>query len=561
MRAGIWASPKQHRDQYTLFAPSLGDMIPASHPVRLLDELLEELDWSSWELKYAGPRGRPPFHPRLIAGAILYGLTKRVRSTRELEEATKVRIDFMWLLHAMTVDHSTFAQFRTLFGDELKDLFKQLAIKALKGNVAIELAVDGTRIRANSSRTGSLTAKGIERRAEQIAGELSEALEKMEQLDLLESPDCPSTKEVEKEIVKLEAKDEKLSCALEQARQRDEEKARKADKRRASSVRIPVTDPHSHVLTNKEGGYAPNYTPTATVDTASGAILVADVPEGSDEAGVVGEAVKAVHKLTGKKPERFLFDSGFAAGSNLEDLAEQGIDAYAPPGIPKQENPAIRPDPSVPVLATQWDDLPMQGKKKKTLTKEAFIYDHEKDCYHCPMGRCLPFKRRTRANRGQGKIVLGREYQCENCTRCPLAGRCLSRKAKRRGINRDQYEPYREKLFERMNTDEGQQVYKRRAPVAEGVFAHIKQAMGVRQFLLRGLDKVRIEWLWVGAAYNLKLLIVQMAQGQATENGDTATRPGHRNAIWTPWDGLDRFLVFSRKWHQILPRSYMRLAA
>ena len=38
MRNGIWASPGQHRDQCTLFAPSLEDMIASDHPVRRLED-------------------------------------------------------------------------------------------------------------------------------------------------------------------------------------------------------------------------------------------------------------------------------------------------------------------------------------------------------------------------------------------------------------------------------------------------------------------------------------------------------------------------------------------
>jgi len=506
MRDGIWASPEQHRDQCTLFAPSLEDMIGKNHPVRRLEELLLQVDWNVWEAAYGGPRGRPPFHPRLMAGAILYGLTKKIRSSRELEEATKMRVDFMWLLHAMTVDHSTFAAFRAQFEDELKDLFKQLAVIALKGNMNVELAVDGTRLRANSSRTGALNAAGIERRAQQIAVQLSEALEKTKQSDLFDDPGCSSAAALEKEIAGLEAQQAKLARALQQARLRDEAKASKADKRRAASARVPLTDPDSHVLQNKEGGYAPNYTPTAAVDTARGIILAASVPEGSKEASVVDDAVDAVRELTTEPPERILFDSAFAAGPNLESLAEQGIEAYASGGAPKHDNPAIRPDPSIPVPADNWDALPKQGKKRRVLTKEAFVYDREQDCYWCPMGRKLPLARRLKAASRRAHVEIA-EYVCEDCADCPLARRCLSRQAKRRRISRDQYEHYREDLRERMQTEAARQIYRRRAPTAEGVFGHIKQAMGIRQFLRRGLDNVRSEWLWICAAYNVSRIL------------------------------------------------------
>ena len=43
--------------------------------------------------------------------------------------------------------------------------------------------------------------------------------------------------------------------------------------------------------------------------------------------------------------------------------------------------------------------------------------------------------------------------------------------------------------------------------MVEGVFGVIKHAMGVRRFLLRGLEKVRAEWTWVCTAFNLKKLL------------------------------------------------------
>jgi transposase len=51
-----------------------------------------------------------------LAGAILYGLTVGVRTSRKLEDACRHRVDFMWLVEGRTIDHSTFAGFRKDFG-------------------------------------------------------------------------------------------------------------------------------------------------------------------------------------------------------------------------------------------------------------------------------------------------------------------------------------------------------------------------------------------------------------------------------------------------------------
>jgi IS5 family transposase len=49
--------------------------------------------------------------------------------------------------------------------------------------------------------------------------------------------------------------------------------------------------------------------------------------------------------------------------------------------------------------------------------------------------------------------------------------------------------------------------YRLRKQVVEPVFGQIKQAMGFRQFLLRGLAKVRAEWQLVCLAHNLRKLV------------------------------------------------------
>ena len=48
--------------------------------------------------------------------------------------------------------------------------------------------------------------------------------------------------------------------------------------------------------------------------------------------------------------------------------------------------------------------------------------------------------------------------------------------------------------------------YAKRKCTVEPVFAIVKQAMGFRQFLLRGIDKVRIEFNLVALAYNCRRL-------------------------------------------------------
>ena len=64
----------------------------------------------------------------------------------------------------------------------------------------------------------------------------------------------------------------------------------------------------------------------------------------------------------------------------------------------------------------------------------------------------------------------------------------------------------REVMKHRLATREGQQKYKLRQQTVEPVFGIIKSALGFRRFMLRGVEKVKLEWTLVCAAYNLKRL-------------------------------------------------------
>jgi transposase len=92
-----WAKAPLGRGQTLLFYPALDQQIPADHPVRLLDEVLHQMDWSAREGEYNGRIGRPPIPPRVLAGAILCGLMRGIRGSRQLEYLCGNALDFLWL--------------------------------------------------------------------------------------------------------------------------------------------------------------------------------------------------------------------------------------------------------------------------------------------------------------------------------------------------------------------------------------------------------------------------------------------------------------------------------
>ena len=70
-----------------------------------------------------------------------------------------------------------------------------------------------------------------------------------------------------------------------------------------------------------------------------------------------------------------------------------------------------------------------------------------------------------------------------------------------------------EAMAHRLRTQEGRALYALRKHTPEPVFGIIKSVLGFRQFLLRGLDKVRGEWNLVTMSYNLKRLFALAGAG------------------------------------------------
>jgi hypothetical protein len=492
----------------------LDDLVAPDDPVRAFGALLDQVDWAPWEQAYAGC-GQPPIHPRYLAGAVLYGLLHKIHSSRDLELASAKHLDFIWLLEGFTPDHSTFINFHnrhaTSIGLLHRDVARALVTKRYKA--LLHLVIDGTRMRADSDRHGPRGAKAIEAVLVELERRLAELVrnDAAQQADTgyfdgMEPPQQrQELRRLDTEISRLERQRAKYQKALETARERDA-RARQHDGAKAKAVRVPVTDPHSQVTPNKDGGFAPNYTPVAAVEPQSGAIVHGDVLPGSDEASAVAPAVAALEALIGEKPHAVLADGNFASGPALDALDQDGIEAYMPTrSMTTPDNPALRDDPSTPVPEADRARLPKQGKQ---FGRTAFVYDAAADTYHCPMGHALtPYK--------EGKTKDGAHcvyYQCRGCPHCPLARDCLSKKARYRSISRDQYEPLRQAAAKRMSTLEGQAVYRTRAPGIETVFGFIKACLGIRRFARRGLENVRTEWIWICTAYNLKKLLALEAR-------------------------------------------------
>lgn len=513
-----FASNPIDRRQITLFSPTLDESIGPDHPVRLYDEILAQCQWADWENRYCLTVGQPPIHPRILASIILYGLGRGIRSSRFLEYLCGNAMDYIWLARGHQPDHSTLCKFRNRFEKELKGLFRQIAQVAIDMKLAslVTIALDGSRVRANSSRHTTAGRKTIEENLGNLEAQIEKLFAEMAQNDARDKNlfGQASSCKLPRELSNLKARQERLNRALEAVKKKQDQ-ADKVSGPDKKAPRVAVTDPDGEILPNKEGGYAPNYTVMAATENEGGFIMDADVIIGSDEGGQTLETVDRLEENFEQKPGNLTADTTFSSGENLAGLEERGVTAYMPQfNRPDQtNNPACREDPAEPVASEDWERLPRDAQSKK-LHRAAFVFDEQANGYYCPMGRKLGFIGKHTKPRKHGPAQY-QAYRSQDCSGCALSQQCLNGKKLPRTVYREQHEPLREALDKRMASSAGKALYRRRNWMAETPFAIIKAIMNLRQFSTRGIDKVKTEWLWTCTGFNLAKLVRRLAELRA----------------------------------------------
>ena len=512
---GYWAKAPQPRGQQILFSTTLDDVIPPDHPVRLIGELLDGFDWTSWESQYHGFRGKPPIHPRVVAGLWLYGLRRGVRSSRKLEYMSGHSVDFLWLAEGHSPDHSTLSSFRLKFGDQLKGLFRHVLRVAMAAGLLrlVDAATDGTRVKANNARFETWTAetitKVIDDMEKAFETKLAETRENDAREDSLLGED--STEMLPPELADLKLRREKLAQIQRELKAMDDARRKEGKDPVKNPAQIPKNDPDSRILPNKEGGYAPNYTPICTAEGHGGFVLDADVIAGNGEQNELLPSLDRIEERLGEKPENSLADGAYPTGPNIEGVEARGIVFFSNLPTPDPAtNPAIRPHPTQPVPAEKHDQLPINPQTKK-LDKSCFTYIPETDTFRCPQGHAMEYEAK-KSEMSNGQKVTWEIYRCDACDDCPLKSRCVASNNKGgRTVSRDAHASQRDKFAAKMREDPAKKKYNQRMRIAETPFALIKHIIGLRQFLLRGLDKVKLEWLWTCTAINLDKLARGMA--------------------------------------------------
>ncbi|HOX60258.1 MAG TPA: IS1182 family transposase [Verrucomicrobiota bacterium] len=516
-------------EQMLMWSQKLDDAVPADHPVRLVDAIFDSEVFAdtlrSWRRQYCLVEGQPPYDPKHLVKLYVYGMMTGLRSSRQLETACYNRVDVIWLMSGQHPDHSTIAAFVSKGGKQMRGMFRD-ALRACRQAGLVEcrhVCVDGTNIEADAGRGSVKTLKELEAESARVDEQIRElegqweANEKREEsLFGQEAPWAPGRgKDMGKRMKELERKRAKLKAALAAIERRVEESP--------EGKQIAVSsDPDSRVMRDKEGRSKPNYNAQLAVDAQSGVIVACDVNDQANDAGLLTPMLSQIEENGLERTEEVSADSGYNTGADIEKLESDGIVGYLPEcrtqvyeKATRDSREALKAAQTGEVLSeAQWAALP---RDRGVVAKEAFRYDAGTDAYTCPAGQELRYCHDVK-DTVRGRERIRRQYGgCRACRTCAHAVMCCKNPATGRTIKRDEYEPCRERMRQRMSSQEGRDRYRVRRQTVEPRFGHMKRVMGLRRFLRRGLAKVGVEWLLACLTWNVQKLMkcwkgVAMAQ-------------------------------------------------
>ena len=440
------------RDTGFLMPPSVQEWLPQRHLARFVVEVIEGLDLRAMSGSYRGS-GEASYHPQVLLGLIIYGYATGVFSSRKLERATYDSVAFRFIAANQHPDHDTIAAFRRRFLKEIEPLFVQvLEVAGEMGVLKLgTVALDGTKLHANASRHGALSYEHAGKIETQLRAEVTDLLGKAEAADQADVPDGMSIPE---ELARRETRPAEIARAkaIIEARARERharEQAEYAAKMAAREAKLAATGKRPHGRVPQPPVEGP--LPADQVNLTDEDSRIMPVPGGGFEQCYNAQAVVA-----------------------SDSLLVIAADVVQAPNDKQQLAPMLGKVAALP------DEL---GKVGALLADNR--YYSEGNVNACAAAGIDPV------------IAMGREGHHPS----------LDERFAPPPPTPENPTPL-QAMEHRLKTQEGKKRYALRKQIPEPVFGIIKSVLGFRQFLLRGIDRVRGEWTLLTMAWNMKRMFV-----------------------------------------------------
>jgi len=436
-----------NRQQAYLLPPSLDEWLPQKHLSRFILEIVEQLDLTGIYKEYQGQGGKRAYRPEVLLSLLFYGYATGTFSSRKIEAATYDSIAFRFISANTHPDHDTIANFRQRFLVEIEELFVDVLLiaKDMKMLQLGKVSLDGTKLKANASKSKALSYAHIQRLEEQLRQEVQTLLQRAEEVDELERDeeiDIPA--ELERREDRLEAIKEAKRKIEQRAKERLDTEKEKHDKKMQQR----------HVKEKKSGKKLRGPTP---------ALPTLEI-KGTDQVNLTDAESRIMLVSTGGFQQSYNAQASVEHDSRL--IVHQHLTQHA---VDKQE--------IVPTL--QFFDEHTDLKPKVLLADAGYM--SEANVEACDQANITPYisLRKERHNQTLQERFRPADPLPENPTAL-------------------------EKMRHRLQTKEGKAIYALRKSTVETVFGIIKHVIGFRQLLLRGYKKTKGEWSLVCLAYNLK---------------------------------------------------------
>lgn len=495
-----------NQDQLYLLPPSLEEMIPPNHPVRIVNAVIERIDIKPL-LKQYKKQGTSSYHPKMLLKVLVYGYLKNVYSSRKIEELLKENIHMMWISGMNKPDHNTINRFRSdRLTKVLEKIFSQIIILLVEADqLSIkEIYIDGTKLEAQANKYTFVWSKAVNKNKRRIKEQLkalwqySQSVAKTEEGKEGDDDDFDEIDpgRIEETIKKIDKalKDKPINKRVKQKIKyakknwsKNYRKYEEQEKKLGGRNSYSKTDEDATFMRTKEdhmlnGQLKACY--NVQISSNNQYIVNYSLHRKPGDTTTLPEHLRGYKDHYGKNPEVVVADAGYGSEENYEYLEEEGIEGYIKYNYFDKEQKKARID-------------------KQPFSTEKLHYNQEEDCYYCPMGQKIERigqKERRSENNYRRKISL---YRAENCNGCPVRGVCHNQVGNRiiSVSHRGNY--LKKKAKEKLESEEGLYYRKKRPVDVETVFGNIKQNKKFKRFYLKGLEKVRTEFGLIAISHNL----------------------------------------------------------
>jgi transposase len=506
--------------QTHLLPPSYDEMIPVDHLVRVVNQVIDQLDLNVLLKQYKGG-GTSSYHPQMMLKVLVYAYSQKIYASRRIAKALRENIYFMWLSGENRPDFRTLNGFRSGRMKPVIDEVFSLVVEHLveAGYVDLEnYFVDGTKIEANANKHKVVWAKRNHTYQKRVREQIQDLLKEIETANQAEEEEY-GDKDLEElggnGQTELNAQKLKEKIALLNQRLKEKETPKKETRQALHKLEkdcLPrlekyeqqvetlagrnsysKTDPDASCMRMKEdrGEEKPWPKPAYNVQigTEKQFIMGFSVHGRAGDTACLIPHLEGVRKGLKRLPRNMVGDAAYGSEENYAYLEQHNCRNFLKYNTFYQDTHHYR-KPEV-LRAHQF-------------RAEQFGYDAEVDQFICPAEKRLHFVGTYPYTTDNQYVTDRRVYECHDCADCPLRSQCTKAKGNRKIRISFRLLEYRQQARDNLTSPEGEKLRKARSTEVETVFGHLKHNQGFRRFYLRGLEKVKVEWGILSIAHNMQ---------------------------------------------------------